>query len=175
MDLNFRLCPLRDGMHFHRPTMTFGMRWHGTRHGVAWRGCPDSKIAQNKHCLASPHLAHASGVTLYGGGFPRGFPIASSPLPPKSGKSHKHPPTLPFPRPLALGQPFVSSRNTVLMGLSPRSAKLQVTSLPHFPSPRSPSRLRLFRFVTKHPLTLVHPDPPRELPLPCHRVPSPVP
>jgi hypothetical protein len=37
------------------------------------------------------------------------------------------------------------------MGLSPRSAKLQVTSLPHIPSPRSPSCLRLFLFVDQTP------------------------
>ena len=70
------------------PTMTFGMRWHG----VAWRGAV-IKIAQNKHCLASPHLAHANS------GFPRGFPIASPPLPPISGKSHKPPTLIHPPRP----------------------------------------------------------------------------
>ena len=161
------------------------MAWHTPWRGVAWQ--PMAFITDSrspKTNTASPRLISFTPRLSTQSGFPCGFPIASPPPPPLSGKSHKHLP--PFPRwhpassSLSLGQPFVSSRNTLssrnrfLMGLSPRSAKLQVTSLPHFPSPRS---LRLFLFVTKHPLTLIHihPDPPRELPLPCHRVPSPVP
>ena len=177
------LCEM--GCTFHRPTMAFGMRWHGTRHGVAWRGVachpipwrsqskiqdrPKTKpfITETDTFLTSPQLVSFWPRPFQSTGFPWGFPIASPSLPPISGKSHKHP-SLPRPPPpliFSLRQlaqlNLVSSRNTFLMGLSPRSAKLQVTSLPHFPSPRSPSCLRLSSLCDQTPLTLVHPDPPQ--------------
>ncbi|KAI0294802.1 hypothetical protein BC826DRAFT_310038 [Russula brevipes] len=132
--------------------MACAMAWRGVAcHGVHDRN-PRFKIAQNKHYITadtsfSPRLTSSRSRSSLGHtGFPKGFPIASPPAPPLSGKSHKHPspPTLLFhqsfsPPVNSSTQPFVSSRNTFLMGLCPRYAKLQVTSLPHFPSPRSPS------------------------------------
>ena len=111
---------------FHRPTMTFGMRWH------PWRGVarlPRFKIAQNKHSLASPHLALASRIHSLG--ISQGIPHSLSSSPPYPVNhistlplSHASPPPSSS---FSFGQPFVSSRNTILMGLSPRSAKLQDT------------------------------------------------
>jgi hypothetical protein len=87
------LCEMVCRCTFHRPTMTFGMRWHGTRHGVAWRGCPDSRSPKTN--TLSPRLISLTPRVFTLWGFPRGFPIASPPLPPISGKSHKHSPPLP--------------------------------------------------------------------------------
>jgi hypothetical protein len=148
-------------------------------HAMAWRGVawlyhgghnPRFKIAQKQNAFItesdtsfSPRLnsSHSGLGSFPSHGISQGIPHSLSSIPPISGKSHKHssPPTPsstnhslpPSTRPPFPPQLFVSSRNTFLMGLSPRSAKLQVTSLPHFPSPRSPSCLRLFLFVTKHP------------------------
>ncbi|KAH9964591.1 hypothetical protein BC827DRAFT_1188072, partial [Russula dissimulans] len=129
------------------------MAWHTPWRGVAWRGVawhglpchdhnPRFEIAQNKHHINGrvPHLASPRPITTSHWGFPKGFPIASPPLPPYPVN---HISILPFPR----SSPSTSSSTTFCLlpqqiphgAILPALAKLQVTSLPHFPSPRSPS------------------------------------
>jgi hypothetical protein len=85
MVLNFRLCPLRDGI----VRCTFSSTDDDLRDAMAWHTPPcrgvarlpiDSKIAQNKHCLASPHLAHASA--FHSMGISQGIPHRLSSSPP---------------------------------------------------------------------------------------------
>ena len=89
---------------FHRPTMTFGMRWRG----VAWHAMAfiitilDSRSPKQTLPRLTSSQSRLGSFTITG--FPWGFPIASPRPPPLSGKSHKHPsPPTPFsppPRPL---------------------------------------------------------------------------
>jgi hypothetical protein len=57
---------------FHPPTMTFGMRWHGTRHAVAWRGCPDSRSPKTN--TLSPRLISLTPRQFTRGDFPGDSP-----------------------------------------------------------------------------------------------------
>ncbi len=120
----YRFCEIGWRWTFHRPTMAFGMRWHGTRQSVAWRGMPchtiltvpihrldDGSQIQIQDSIrdrpkqtplnglsfpTSPHLISSCLGSIPG--FPWGFPIASPPLPPISGNSHKQSSPSLFPR-----------------------------------------------------------------------------
>jgi hypothetical protein len=171
------------------------MRWHGTRHSVAWRGVAwdaipchtraiafmitiqDSRSPKTNTTSFSPRLIFISSrLGAFGNpGFPWGFPIASPKLPPISGKSHKHP-SLSHPSRLQLVLLFFNLLSLAATlpswGYPPALAKLQVTSLPHtFHLRALHLEFACFSLWTKQPpLTPVHPDPPsRELPLLCHR------